>query len=315
VAQDQQFETSLERLVATLREDMAAALQRRETEVTQKNTAEREAAVRQAAEAARQEIEEQLARVRQETQDQLARLRQAAHEQTEAAKRAAQAEAAARARAEAEVEDVRRIGRSQVEEVQQTLGDRISALMRELDDTRREVAARRQEVDSARGASAVSLTDLVRGVHAVDEAESLGSVLERLIEAAHRHSKAASLLLVRDEGLKQWTGTGSESRLRINERGMTVASNSASERRRVESETAIAFPVSVGGDVVAVLYAEVDDALSPQRRISKDALDTLTRHASRVLETITVQQAAGLRPLRRDQTLGRSGYAAGDQLP
>ena len=80
-------------------------------------------------------------------------------------------------------------------------------------------------------------------------------------------------------------------------------------------ETAIAFPVSVGGDVVAVLYAEVDDALSPQRRISKDALDTLTRHAGRVLETITVQQAAGLRPLRRDQTLGRSSYAAGDQLP
>ena len=86
---------------------------------------------------------------------------------------------------------------------------------------------------------------------------------------------------------------------------MSVASNAAVERRRVESESAIAFPVSVGGEVIAVLYAEVDDALSPQRRMSKDALDTLTRHAGRVLETITVQQAAGLRPLRRESTASR----------
>src|SRR5688572_18758643 len=96
-------------------------------------------------------------------------------------------------------------------------------------------------------------------------------------------------------------------------RSMAVASNSALERRRVESEMAIAFPVSVGGEVVAVLYAEVDDALSPQRRISKDALDTLTRHAGRMLETITVQQAAGLRPLRRQVAPARSGLSMGEQ--
>ncbi len=76
----------------------------------------------------------------------------------------------------------------------------------------------------------------------------------------------------------------------------------------------IAFPVSVGGEVIAVLYAEVDDALSPQRRMSKDALDTLTRHAGRVLETITVQQAAGLRPLRRVSTASRSGHSLGERL-
>jgi hypothetical protein len=304
VTQDQQFESSLERLVATLRGDMEAALQRREAEVAQQNSAEREAAVRQAAESARQEMQEQLAR-----------LRQAAQEQIDAVKRAAQSESSARARAEAQVEDVRRIGRTQVEEVQQALGDRISALMRELDDSRRETAARRHELDSARGASAVSLTDLVRGVHAVDEAESLTGVFERLIDAARHHSKGASILLVRDAGLKEWTGAGSASRLRINERGMSVASNSAEERRRVESETAIAFPISVGGEVIGVLYAEVDDALSPQRRISKDALDTLTRHAGRVLETLTVQQAAGLRPLRRDSTAGHSGLTAGEHLP
>jgi hypothetical protein len=160
----------------------------------------------------------------------------------------------------------------------------------------------------------VSLTELVRGVHAVDEAESLSAVLHRLIEAAQRHSKGSSVLLVREEGLREWSGEGSDGRVRINERGMAVASNAAFERRRVESESALAFPVSVGGEVIAVLYAEVDDALSPQRRMSKDALDLLTRHAGRVLETITVQQAAGLRPLGRASTASGSGPSLGERL-
>ena len=179
------------------------------------------------------------------------------------------------------------------------MADRLSALTRELDESRREVAARRHELDSARGASAVSLTDLVRGVHAVDEAESLTAVLHRLIEAAQQHSRARPSCSCATRACGNGRATDSTGACAISERGMSVASNAALERRRVESESAIAFPVSVGGEVIAVLYAEVDDALSPQRRMSKDALDTLTRHAGRVLETITVQQAAGLRPLRR----------------
>jgi hypothetical protein len=194
------------------------------------------------------------------------------------------------------------------------MSDRLSSLTRELDESRREVAARRHELDSARGASAASLTDLVRGVHALDEAESLTAVFQRLIDAAQQHSKGASVLLVRDEGLQEWTGHESGSHLRISERGKAVATSAAFERRRVESETAIAFPVSVGGEVIAVLYAEVDDALSPQRRIAKDAIDTLTRHAGRVLETITVQQAAGLRSLRRASASSRSGHSVGERL-
>jgi hypothetical protein len=303
VASDQHSESTIEHLVAFLRAELAAAFQKQAAEVAERSAAERDTAIRQAAEVARQE-----------TQDQLQQVRRAAQEQVDAARRAAQAESAARARAEAQVEDVRRIGRSQVEEVQQTLGDRLSGLIRELDESRREVAARRHELDSARGASAVPLTDLVRGVHAVDEAESLTAALDRLIEAAQQHAKSASVLLVRDEGLREWSREDSHARTRLSERGMSVASNAAVERRRVESESAIAFPVSVGGEVIAVLYAEVDDALSPQRRMSKDALDMLTRHAGRVLETITVQQAAGLRPLRRVPPASRSGHSVGERL-
>src|SRR5262245_9117695 len=174
------------------------------------------------------------------------------------------------------------------------MGDRLSAMTRELEESRREIATRRQELDSARGASAGSLTDLVRGLHSVDEAESLTAVFERLLEGAGSQSNRAAILLVRDDGLREWAHAGFDKQAGVGERGMSIASSAAAERRRVESETALAFPVHVGGDVVAVLYAEVGDALSPQRRISKDALDALTRHAGRMLETLTAQQAAGL---------------------
>ena len=287
-------------MVASLRAELTSALQRQGAELAERAAAEREAAVRQATEL-----------VRKENQDQLDQIRRSANEQIEAAKRSIQAEAQARIRAEAQVEDVRRIGRAQVDEAQRAMADRVSALTRELDESRREIAARRTELDTAKGASAASLTDLVRGIHAVDEAQSLSAVFERLIDSAQHHSKGASILLVQGDDLRAW---GNADNTRVNERGKSVALSAAFERRRVESETAIAFPVSVSGEVIAVLYAEVDDALSPQRRISKDALDTLTRHAGRVLETITVQQAAGLRPVRRETSAGRSNYPLGERL-
>jgi len=313
VALDQQFESTLERIVANLRGEVAAALKRQAAEAAERGAAERETAIRQATESVRKETQDQIQQARKETQDQVQQARRAAQEQIDAAKRASQSESAARVRAEAQVEDVRRIGRTQVEEVQRTMNDRLASLSRELDESRREVVVSRHELDSARGASAASLADLVRGVQDVDEAESLTDVFGRLIAAAQPHSKQASILLVHKEGLRAWTAPGSDSRGRVPDRGMSVASSAANERRRVESESAIAFPLSVGGEVIAVLYAEVGDALSPQRRISKDALDTLTRHAGRVLEAITVQQAAGLRPIRRESDATRSGQAMGER--
>jgi hypothetical protein len=301
-----------------MRGELEATLQRQAASIAEKAAAEREAAVRQAAEAARKEAQEQLFQVRRAADTQVATLqreleqaRRVAQEQVDSAKRTLQAEAAARQRAEAQVEDVRRIGRTQVEEAQRLMNDRVAALARELDDSRRETAVRRQELDSARGASADSLADLVRGLHTVDEAESLTAVFERLIDAAQPHSNGAVIMLVKQDGLRKWE-SGAFGGVNVTEKGMTVASNAATERRRVEAESAIAFPVNVGGEVVAVLYAEVGDALSPQRRMSKDALDALTRHAGRVLETITVEQAAGFRPIHR-QLQGHGARPMGER--
>ena len=70
----------------------------------------------------------------------------------------------------------------------------------------------------------------------------------------------------------------------------------------------MALPVRVGGEVVAVLYA---DAARPDPP-SSDArwpsvLEVLVRHASRVLEAMTVQQAAGLSLPKPKRTVAGSG--------
>jgi hypothetical protein len=50
----------------------------------------------------------------------------------------------------------------------------------------------------------------------------------------------------------------------------------------------------VGGSVVAVLYADGPGADKSEKPYWPAFLDVLARHAGRVLETITVRQAAGL---------------------
>jgi hypothetical protein len=73
------------------------------------------------------------------------------------------------------------------------------------------------------------------------------------------------------------------------------------------------LPVTVAGAVVAVLYA--DSAADAARSGSAAAdLEVLARHAGRVLEAITIQQAAGLRavaPVARPSHPGKAQPVSG----
>jgi hypothetical protein len=60
-----------------------------------------------------------------------------------------------------------------------------------------------------------------------------------------------------------------------------------------QSRDAAAWPVSVGGSVVALLYAD-GPAADTSDRPWPACLEVLARHAGRVLEGITIRQAAGL---------------------
>ena len=70
---------------------------------------------------------------------------------------------------------------------------------------------------------------------------------------------------------------------------------------------AMALPVRVGGEVVAVLYADAAGPDAPSSDARWPAvLEVLVRHASRVLEAMTVQQAAGLSLPRPERTVAGS---------
>jgi hypothetical protein len=62
---------------------------------------------------------------------------------------------------------------------------------------------------------------------------------------------------------------------------------------------AVALPVQVGGSVIAVLYADAARADRPEDPQWLDAIDAMTKHAGRVLEAMTVRQAAALWTPRR----------------
>jgi hypothetical protein len=79
-----------------------------------------------------------------------------------------------------------------------------------------------------------------------------------------------------------------------------------------DARAAAAFPITVGGAVVAVLYAD-----SPVREAVDDArwsagYEVLARHASRVLEAITIQRAAGLLPAAGAAPPVAAGHSGGN---
>ena len=162
----------------------------------------------------------------------------------------------------------------------------------------------------------------------LDEARGLSEVLERLVQGAGQEVDRAAVLLVKGVRLAGWrlagfapgTPPAKSIDLSVSEAGLAGAVLKSGEAASRPSDAAegpglppfaanagerhaMALPVRVGGEVVAVLYADAPRV----NELSSDArwpaiLEVLVRHASRVLEAMTVEQAAGLslpRPLAR----------------
>jgi hypothetical protein len=77
------------------------------------------------------------------------------------------------------------------------------------------------------------------------------------------------------------------------------------------NRVAAAVPVTVGGVVVAVLYGDAPAQGEPRETRWPGVLEVLARHASRVLEAMTVQQATGLWPT----TVARASQPGGHRQP
>jgi hypothetical protein len=198
--------------------------------------------------------------------------------------------------------------------------DDVEATLRDIETSQRECELTRLEVNrlstelrnnDERAAQARRLPDVVR---ALDEAVTFGDVLDMLATRAGCEAGRAAVFLVKGDRLRAWRTVGfgfpsDSSRLDIDvstsgpmaeavRSALGVsrhAENSVPEFARTdEPRVSAAWPVSVAGSVVAVLYADGPLADKSEEPYWPAFLDVLARHGGRVLEAITVRQAAGL---------------------
>jgi hypothetical protein len=212
---------------------------------------------------------------------------------------------------------------SELEEARKQLDatrDDVEATLRDIELSRRESEGARSEVNR--------LTELLRkkeervsqsrrlpeAVRALDEAATFGEVLDTLAIRAGHESGRAAVFLVKGDRLRDWRTVGFDfpsdaARLDIDVSSSGPMAEAVTSGEGVppradvpvpefawtdEARETAAWPVAVGGSVVAVLYADGLVADNSDEPYWPAFLDVLARHAGRVLEGITVRQAAGL---------------------
>jgi hypothetical protein len=342
LASDEHIQITLDRLLAGLRGPLEAALRAhgdKATEDVRRQAQEQLAQLRDAAsrkyDDARRSGESQIAELRR----MLDELKRDAQQQIDNARQTLDTEVAAvRAKAKADLEEAHRIAQSRLEDVRRTLEGRVAALDRERDDIRAELHSARQEAATARESAARlrDSDDLTTGLRSLDDASSLTDVFDRLVAAAALHVERVALLIVKGDRLRAWQLLGFANRMpgaepvdlplsdsgiagdAVRARQETVAVVGEGDRLPSfatgdDAREAIAIPVTVAGTVVAVLYADASqgDVATARWQVK---VDLLSRYASRVLETIAIQQAAGIRrvqPVARPSVLPTPGHPPG----
>jgi hypothetical protein len=198
--------------------------------------------------------------------------------------------------------------------------DDVEATLRNIETLRRESETARGEVNRLtrelrnKDERALQARGLPDAFSVLDEAATFGDVLETLASRAGREAGRAAVFLVKGSRLSDWRMVGfgpssDVSRLDIDVsesgpmaeavrsgKGVPPCARTAVPEfaRTDEARVPAAWPVSVGGSVVAVLYADGPAADKAEELFWPAFLDVLARHAGRVLEGITVRQAAGL---------------------
>ena len=242
------------------------------------------------------------------------------------AERRAQAEIEdARRLAQTQVDDVQGAMTGRVAELERRLAEserRLKDTMREMDEVRRASHAVEQARIVSQHASHERAVRLVAAIDRLDEARSLSEVLDELGQAAASEAERVAVLVVRDDQLVGWSLLGFGEKAPVPRTvsidvasaglaGTVVQTGSAESRNTADkneevalppfarvpgggTRDALALPVVVGGAVVAVLYADATSGSPRETEEWPSMLDLLARHASKVLEALTVQQAIGL---------------------
>ncbi len=210
-----------------------------------------------------------------------------------------------------DVRDELEVARRSLDEVQNArdeLGRELEQVKRNAEDSRNQVEGLRIRLEQSSRLSSAFRT--------LNEATSLGDILDRLAQAACQETGRTAVFLVKGGKLRGWRAFGFEgSDAIVGAEFDSQASDVVGEAVRLGTgqrhrnshasdlpafvtaeayRDAVALPVHVGGSVIAVLYADTARADTPEEPEWLEKVDALARHAGRVLEAMTVNQAAAL---------------------
>jgi len=157
---------------------------------------------------------------------------------------------------------------------------------------------------------------LMSAFRTLDDATSLGDILEQLAQSACQETGRTAVFLVNAGKLRGWLALGFPAEQPIVGSDFAPAESDvvgravrlgASQQHRNGDATrlpafaqadgprdALALPVQVGGSIIAVLYADAARTDRPEDPEWLDTIHAMTKHAGRVLEAMTVRQAAAL---------------------
>jgi hypothetical protein len=235
-------------------------------------------------------------RVRLEVDREVERARQEAERDAEARLQVEIAAAEARSRDQAEAKS-----RQELALLEQRATERID----------RAVAAAREDARSADLSASERLADAVR---AMDRERSLGEILDTLASCAGREAARVGLFLVRAGELRGWRFVGfgpafdAASTIVVPPEESGILAEAIRTGDAISSDTSgplpapafaglpggregLAVPVAMGGDVIAVLYADQgtggEGVQRPSTLTWPDAIEIMARHAARCLEAAT----------------------------
>ncbi len=304
---DDTLQRAFETLTDRLRDDIAHAVQDVAREVAAHARTDRDAASDEAATRARSEAERDAEQARTEAERQAdARL----HIEVAAAEARGHDNAEAKAREE-------------VAQLEHRVHEKVEAA----------VAASREDLRSADLGASERLIDAVR---AMDRDRSLTEILDSLASCAGRETARVGLLLWQEGKLHGWRFIGfgpafdAAATIVIPHEESGIIAEAIRTGDAISSDTSgalaapafaalpggregLAVPVTMNGDVIAVLYADQGTGAEAAQRPSSltwpDAIEILARHAARCLEAataitalrvLTERPATAARPLSPD---------------
>lgn len=291
--------------IARVRQDAEVELEKRWASKVEAVRSEWTARLESEIAAARAEAETRLVsesmRVKSEAEESLAAERRRAAVQLDTERRHAAAQLdGERQRAAAQLDAERRRAE---EELQQTL----AALDAERQQLEQEAQARRPaDIDPA---------TVLAATRAIDDARSLSDALASLVRGAAAHAPRVALFIVNGNHLDEWSVAGvvpmSQEPIDVErggllhaaaKRGVTVSTESGDPDHTPPAfaslppgRHAIALPLMVGGQAVAVLYADSGVSEAGQSTHGwAEAVELLGRHAAACLAHLTAMRSLQL---------------------